>query len=634
MVDLRVLLIDDDETTNFLHRRVIAKTGISADIEVAVDGRAGLAVLQRLIDAGEPLPDLILLDLNMPRMNGFEFLDSFVSLPDDARSCMQIFMVTSSVLSADQTRALEHPAVQGLRSKPLSVPVAREVLEGVVASLPPGGEPASVASRPRDPIATVDELVGDDGRIPLAALDALDTAAWVCVVDDSRVVWANRRGLELWGAASLAALGERDWDNNTPAARAGVRHMWEVARREGRCPSRWTLHPNGDPVTVDQVATAWTLPDGRDALLVEAREVTQQNPDASTRRRAEVLRYAPTPIAMVDDRGAVASWNPAFLEEFAPDGNARVPLDAEGAQRLLSATSENRRIEFEQDIDRNGRARSYLIRSDPAVDPVTSRRAAVVSFTDLTDIAGRKRALARALEDARRVQASLDERRQEVERSNRDLESFAHVASHDLKAPVRRIAGFADLLREESGDVLGERGYEYLERIVRGCNQMGTLLSDLLAFSSVDRDITRHRVPLDEALAEALSMLDLDDAEVTSSPLPIVSGDRSALARVFSNLIGNALKFRSEAAPRVEIGVHESAGTWEISVRDNGIGFAPELAASIFAPFRRLHREARYEGSGLGLSIVRRIVEAHDGRIEARGEEGAGATFVVTLPKV
>lgn len=162
---------------------------------------------------------------------------------------------------------------------------------------------------------------------------------------------------------------------------------------------------------------------------------------------------------------------------------------------------------------------------------------------------------------------------------------------------------------------------------------MSTLLSDLLAFSSVDRDMTRHRVPLDEVLVDALSMLDLGDADVTSSPLPTVSGDRSALVRMFSNLVGNAVKFRGEMTPRVEVGVCERVGSWELSIRDNGIGFAPEHAASIFTPFQRLDGAARYEGSGLGLSIVRRIVEAHDGRIEARGEEGVGATFVVTLPK-
>lgn len=244
MADLRVLLIDDDETTNFLHRRVIARTGISADVEVAFDGRAGLAALQRLVDAGDPLPSLILLDLNMPRMNGFEFLDSYASLPEDVRVGVHVVMVTSSVLSADRTRALEHPLLRGIRSKPLSVPDARELLEGVVASLAPADEPASDANGPR---ASVDELVRAGIRLPLAALDNLDIAAWVCVVDDSRVVWANRRGLELWGATSIDALGERDWDNNTPAARAGVRHMWETARRDGRSPSRWTLHPNGDP---------------------------------------------------------------------------------------------------------------------------------------------------------------------------------------------------------------------------------------------------------------------------------------------------------------------------------------------------------------------------------------------------
>ncbi|MCR9164326.1 MAG: ATP-binding protein [Nannocystaceae bacterium] len=623
----RVLLIDDDDEINLLHRRVLEQVGGPVVVETAPDGRAGLELLRHRVSAAGPLPHLILLDINMPRWTGFDFLEGYESLPASARSGAHLVVLTTSVLPEDRIRALAHEDVRGFRSKPLSHEDAGELLAGIV--LPELQENDASSQAP----TAVEELVRGDARLPLSALEAVDTAAWVCMVEDSRVVWANRRGLEVWRAASLEALRGRDWNNNTPAVRAGVRNMWEVARREGRCPSRWTLHPAGEPVTVDQVVTAWKTPDGREALLVEARVVTELDPDDVTRRRAEVLRYAPTPIAMLDERGVVATCNPAFLEDFAPDGRARLPLGEDDAERLLSAASENRRIEFEQDVEHGGASRSYLIRCDPAVDPVTSGRAAVVSFTDLSDMARHRRALAAALHDAQRVQSILDERRREVERSNRDLEAFAHVASHDLKAPVRRIASFAELLREECGDNLGEFGREYVDLIVRGCGTMDALLSGLLEFSSVGRDLKCHRVALDDVLADALAMLELRDAEIDSKPLPEVVGDRAALVRVFTNLLGNALKFRGEMAPRIEISAVEKPDAWEVSVQDNGIGFTPEEAALIFAPFRRLHGASEYEGSGLGLSIVRRILEAHDGHIEAHGQEGAGAKFVITLPK-
>lgn len=472
----------------------------------------------------------------------------------------------------------------------------------------------------------LESLFDADQRVQLASFDAFETAVWVGVVADSRIVWANRRGLELWRASSLAELRGRDWENNTPAVRAEVRRGYEAFRDKGRWESRWTIHPNGRATTVDQWARAeWALADGRVALVMEAREVNPRAPDEEIRRHAEVLRYAPTPIAMLSASGVVTSFNPAFLEEFDGRDALAESIAPADMKLLLSAIALNRRIEIERDLVRADEVRSYRIRSDPAVDPVTSERSAVVALTDTSSMVQQQRALEAAL-------AELDERRKDLERSNRDLESFAYVASHDLKAPVRTTAGFAEILLDECGEALGEDGREYVNRILRGSRRMDRLLSDLLQFSRADRDITRNDVRLSDVVTEAAALLDLGDAELVCGDLPHVPGDFASLVRVFTNLLVNAIKFRREQPPKIEIDAQRTEQGWAISVRDNGLGFAPEQVETIFAPFKRLHGVSRYEGSGLGLSIVRRIVEAHGGNVTAHGEPDVGATFTITLP--
>lgn len=323
--------------------------------------------------------------------------------------------------------------------------------------------------------------------------------------------------------------------------------------------------------------------------------------------------------------------NAAFSREFVTDGLPAV-VERDDMQTLLSAVKTNRRVEIERDLVREGGVRSYVIRADPAVDPATGEPAVVISLFETTMLVGQRRALASALDEARLIQLALEQRGEELERSNRDLESFAHVASHDLKAPLRTVSGLADLLREDCGQMLDEAGHEYLDLIQRGTSRMRRLLGDVLEFSSADRDIQREEVELSAVVDEALAMLDTSEADVSRDNLPTVYGDFAALTRVFANLIGNALKFRGDQALRIELDAVQNGDAWEISIRDNGIGFTAEQASMIFAPFRRLHGRSRYEGSGLGLSIVQRVVEAHGGRAWAQGEPDVGAAFFVALP--
>ena len=222
--------------------------------------------------------------------------------------------------------------------------------------------------------------------------------------------------------------------------------------------------------------------------------------------------------------------------------------------------------------------------------------------------------------------------------SNTALKQFAYVASHDLQEPLRTMTAFAQLLASKYRGKLDEEAEKYLDFIVKGAIRMGNLIQDLLAYA---RLTTEHERPtsiaLDEDLEAALTHLDQaiieSGASVTHDPMPTLPVDRGQMVRLFQNLIGNAVKYRKpNQPPKVHISAEQKGAEWVISVRDNGIGFESKYAATIFVPFKRLHSAEKYPGTGVGLAICQRIVQAQGGRIWAESVPGEGTTFFFTLP--
>jgi PAS domain S-box-containing protein len=231
----------------------------------------------------------------------------------------------------------------------------------------------------------------------------------------------------------------------------------------------------------------------------------------------------------------------------------------------------------------------------------------------------------------------LRKKAQELERSNRDLEQFAYVASHDLQTPLRKVNNFAVHLQEEFGDRLDDpMAQKYLRFMIEGAGKAQALINGLLQFSRTGRELNATWFDLDEALDEALFILE-DDLEekqaiVKRCALPRVWGDRTLLARVFQNLVGNAIKFRHPGrAPEIKICLDDREDEWQVYISDNGIGFEMQHAEQIFDIFRRL--TTTKQGSGLGLALCKRIVDRHGGRIWAESTPEEGTTFHFTLPK-
>ncbi len=239
------------------------------------------------------------------------------------------------------------------------------------------------------------------------------------------------------------------------------------------------------------------------------------------------------------------------------------------------------------------------------------------------------------------LSAKLEERVQErtakLWRSNKELEQFAYIASHDLQEPLRMVASFGELLALRYQGKLDDKADRYIHFMVEGACRMQALINDLLAYSRVSskakplEPVDGNKV-LESALENKKITLGESHADIVSDRLPVVFADRLQLVQVFQNLVGNAIKFHGEEPPKVRVSAERDGDRWIITVADNGIGIEETYTERIFQIFQRLHQRGEYEGTGIGLAIVKKIVEREGGRIWVESEPGAGARFRFTLP--
>ncbi len=226
----------------------------------------------------------------------------------------------------------------------------------------------------------------------------------------------------------------------------------------------------------------------------------------------------------------------------------------------------------------------------------------------------------------------------DLERSNRDLQHFAYVASHDLQEPLRMVRGFVELLARRYEGKLGADADEYIQYAVDGAKRMQNLIRGLLAYSRVGTQ-GKNLEPVDassvlrQSLLNLRAAIDEQQAEVTCDEMPVIPADDTQLGQLFQNLVGNAIKFRSDTPPKIHVSVADKDHMWQFAVTDNGIGFDPHHANRIFQMFQRLHGANKYPGTGIGLALCKRIVERHGGQIWVESAPERGSTFYFTIPK-
>lgn len=239
--------------------------------------------------------------------------------------------------------------------------------------------------------------------------------------------------------------------------------------------------------------------------------------------------------------------------------------------------------------------------------------------------------------DLKKAEEQLARQAEELERSNKELEQFAYVASHDLREPLRKVASFTQLLAERYKSQLDEKADKFIGYIIDGATRMQTLIDNLLTYSRVGRgelvlEPTDCGVVLQRVLADLEAARRETGAEITWEPLPTIQANPLQLGQLLQNLIANAIKFHGPERPKIHLSAKPKDDAWLFSVRDNGIGIDPQHAERIFVMFQRLHTRAEYSGSGIGLAVCKKIVERHGGRIWVESQLGQGAAFYFTWP--
>jgi K+-sensing histidine kinase KdpD len=233
----------------------------------------------------------------------------------------------------------------------------------------------------------------------------------------------------------------------------------------------------------------------------------------------------------------------------------------------------------------------------------------------------------------------LAKRAEELETSNNELESFAYSVSHDLRAPLRHVVGYSELLQKQASSLLDEKSRRFTQTILESSKRMGNLIDDLLAFSRIGRTETKKTlVSLDRLVKDVVAEIGQDmrgrDIVWNINRLPVCYGDRSMLRLVIFNLLANAVKFtRMRAQAEIEMGCVDGENEVEVFVRDNGAGFDMQYVDKLFGVFQRLHLPEEFEGTGIGLATVRRIIHRHGGKVRAEGGVDQGATFYFSLPE-
>ena len=483
-----------------------------------------------------------------------------------------------------------------------------------------------------------DEVVRDLQRRERDLSDFIENAAvalhWVG--DDGTILWANNAELQLLGYERAEYVGHNIAEFHVDEAVISemLRCLKNNEKLQGvearlRCKDGTTryvsinssVYREGDRFVHTRCVTL---------DLTEQKRATEVQ-----QRLSAIVESSDDAIISKDMNGIIRSWNRGAERIFGytPEeiigqhiSTLAVPERVDEIPDILARLAQGERVDHYQTKRKTKDGRVLTI--SLTVSPIRDAGGTIVGASKVARDITEREVHQRALEQANNV----------LLQANADLQQFAYSASHDLQEPLRMVSTFSELLKREFGAKLGPTGDEYIGYTLQGALRMEQLLRDLRAYTVAS---TSESVPAEDVDAGAMFNKALENlsaaingsgASVTTTHLPHVRLHEFQLEQLFQNLIGNAIRYRSEASPRIQVAAHRQGPDWIFSVQDNGIGIDPQYKEQIFGLFKRLHSVAAYPGTGMGLAICKRIVERAGGRIWVESEPDRGSTFFFTLP--
>ena len=685
---MKILAIDDNTDNLVALRAVVSDAFPGAGFLTAPDGPGGIAA------ALAEDPDVILLDIIMPKMDGFEVCRR-LKADGRLRHIPVVFLTALETGRESRVKALEIGA-EAFLSKPIEevelTAQIRAMAKIKTATVLQKQENERLAMMVAERTREIDRKLALQRKTEAAlqktlqSLQLSQTAA-LNVMEDLKEENEARKKIEealrveqgrLDLAVTATALGLYDWNPKTGAVLFS--DLWAVmfGYRVDELPahfSAWSerVHPDDLPVTRKATQDAfrddtpyiceyrmrhrdgswrWILDQGRIVARDAQGEVIRfvgANLDITERKQVEeALAQEAALLAQAEAISHMGSWRMVLEtgrvnwsdEMYRIFGLDRTTFSQRVSEAIALAVHPEDRAKLDElnsAVLRDGLPRPLDYR---IVHPDGTVRWVHTQGEQERDETGRVVALAGFVQDIterKRLEEALAHEREELARSNAELEQFAYVASHDLQEPVRMVSSYVQLLTRRYQGKLDRDADEFIGFAADGVARMQQMIVDLLALSRLGtRGQQFAAVPcdgvLDQALANLQTAIQESKAKIRRDPLPTVMADYTRLVQLFQNLIGNALKFRGKKTPRVHISAELHAEAWVFSVRDNGIGIDPKYAERIFVLFQRLHGRSAYAGTGIGLAICKKIVGQHGGRIWVESQLNKGSTFYFSLP--
>ena len=452
------------------------------------------------------------------------------------------------------------------------------------------------------------------------------------------ILYANPQFAAIVGAADDSVIGSHFEQFLTPADSTLFGELVEAAMQRGHHFAELNLRSTGGSLIPVRLSVTRLEVAGMRNFSVMVSDIREQIRNAAMMKEGQlsrlILEQAGEAIVVIDPEGRVIRRSES-TKPLIGHSMLMVPFDqvfrfagageALDSRCILDSARQGVRIQGREVSLRraNGEVAALMVSTNPLWSEAHELLGCVVTLTDISE--------------RKRVEDALARQAEELARSNGDLQQFAYSASHDLREPSRQLAVFGELIEEKFSERLGAEGAELVRHAVDSAHRMEALVGDLLAYiQAADAPQTMAVADANEALKKTLATLETQiaetDARIKCDPLPLLEVREVHLIQLFQNLIGNALKYRSEFTPLIHIRAQPAASMWRLTIEDNGIGINPDYQTQIFGLFQRLHGGGRYSGSGIGLAICQKIVQRYGGKIWVESEPGRGAKFHFTLP--